>query len=132
MEELVASSEALGALTYEGEVGTIKRSIIHRYRYDPEQEHKFREGRRRPSIPRPAIRLERSTRSTPAQGSIDLARGRTTPAPHPKALIPEGPRTTKVLREALRRVAEGILANGIDGTGSYPRHAISPASSATH
>src|SRR4029450_11114666 len=46
LEGLVASSEALGALTYEREVGTVKRSIIRRYRYDPEQEHKFREGKR--------------------------------------------------------------------------------------
>jgi uncharacterized protein len=118
MEELVASSEALGALTYEGEVGTVKRSIVHRYRYDPEQDHKFREGK---NAFDPATGNSAGTAHAVdlAQGSIDLVRGKNNPAPHPKALVPEGPIRTTVLRNALRRVAEGVLVSGIDGEGPY-------------
>ena len=44
MEELVAASDALGGLEWVGVVGSVKQSVVHRYRYDPEQEHPFKAG----------------------------------------------------------------------------------------
>ena len=42
-EEHVESRATLGALTYEGEAGQVKRSVIHRYRF-PEQPHEVKVG----------------------------------------------------------------------------------------
>ena len=39
-EEHVESRATLGALTYDGEVEQVKRSVVHRYRF-PEQPHKI-------------------------------------------------------------------------------------------
>ena len=42
-EEHVESRATLGALTYDGEAGQVKRSVIHRYRF-PEQSHEIKVG----------------------------------------------------------------------------------------
>jgi hypothetical protein len=46
-EELQEDEDALGGLVYEGEVGHIKRSIIHRYRFPPQEQaaQRRREGK---------------------------------------------------------------------------------------
>ena len=118
VEELVASSDALAELTFEREVGTVKRSILYRYRYDPAQEHKFHEGDR-PFDPATGKSAGTVHAVDPAVGSIDLKRGKGSDAPHPRALVPSTPIETKTLREALGRVADAVLAKGIDGEGPY-------------
>ncbi|MEE8147723.1 MAG: DEAD/DEAH box helicase, partial [Longimicrobiales bacterium] len=117
-EELVASSDALGDLTFEREVGTVKKSIIYRYRYDAEQEHKFREGKA-PLDPATGKGAGQVHAVDTAAGSIDLVRGKNSGTPHPRALIPEKPIGTPQQRNALRRVADAVLVNGIDGEGPY-------------
>ncbi len=116
-EELVASSDAIGTLTFEREVGTVRKSIIYRYRYDPEEEHKFHGGDKPldPATGKPAGTVH----AIDTGGSIDLVRGMSSKAPHPKALIPEKPLGTTVLREALRQVADAAMTSGIDGSGPY-------------
>ena len=42
-EEHVESRATLEALTYDGEVGQVKRSVFHRYRF-PEQLHEIKVG----------------------------------------------------------------------------------------
>ena len=42
--ELLEDSEAIGGLEYRGEVEIIKKSVIHRYKFDPEQDHKIKKG----------------------------------------------------------------------------------------
>jgi predicted RecB family nuclease len=44
MEELIASPDALGDMSYVGPVREVKKSVVHRYSHDPEQEHKFKLG----------------------------------------------------------------------------------------
>jgi predicted RecB family nuclease len=117
-DELVASSDAIGALTFEGEVGTVKKSILYRYRYDPEQEHKFHEGDK-PLDPATGKAAGTVHAVDTGNGTIDLLRGKGNKAPHPKALIPEKPIGMAVLRDALRRVADAVLANGMAGQGAY-------------
>ena len=43
-DELFEDTEAVAGLEYEGVVGTVRRSLVHRYRFDPAQEHKLAEG----------------------------------------------------------------------------------------
>jgi uncharacterized protein len=53
-------------------------------------------------------------------GSLDLKRGPgLKDVPLPRALIPGGPVTTPRQQAALRRIAESILATGLDGPGPY-------------
>ena len=42
--ELLEDSEAIGGLNYLGETEIIKQSVIHRYKFDPEQDHKIKKG----------------------------------------------------------------------------------------
>jgi uncharacterized protein len=42
--ELLEDSEAIGGLKYLGETAIIKQSVIHRYKFDPEQDHKIKKG----------------------------------------------------------------------------------------
>ena len=118
VEELVRSTDAIGELTFEREVGRVNHSIVYRYRYDPEQEHKFHEGDK-PLDPATDKGAGTVCAVDTAAGSIDLARGVANRAPHPRAIIPAKPIGTVVLREALRRVADAVLANGVDGPGPY-------------
>jgi len=52
-------------------------------------------------------------------GTLRLRRGVRSEAPHPRALIPEGPIGTGAQRGALQRLAQALLDNGIDGPGPY-------------
>jgi len=116
-EELRDDSEALGGLTYEGEVGNIKRSILHRYRFPP-QDHKLGVGQAPidPRTKRPAGEVHAIDN---IEGWIDLRRGAGSAVPDPAALIPPTPIEDRVLRDGIRRVAESVAATGIDGRGSY-------------
>jgi predicted RecB family nuclease len=118
MPELIAASDALGALEYERVVDTEKKSFVHRYRYDPGQEHPFKPG----DDP-----VDPADEGNPGQvvavdriaGSIDLKRGIASARPHPRALVPGRPVPIKPLRAALCRLADHVIASGIDGPGPY-------------
>jgi len=118
MDELVAASDALGGLECEGIVDEVKQSYVHRYRYDPEQEHPFNIGDNpvNPSDEKAAGEVVAVDR---VAGTIDLKRSRSSPWPHPRALIPRGPMGHEVLRDAMCRVAEYVVQAGIDGPGPY-------------
>ena len=118
MEELTAASDALAGLEYAGVVDTEKKSFVHRYRYDPGQEHPFKPG----DDP-----VDPADEKSPGQvvavdriaGTIDLKRGMGSARPHPRALIPGRPVPVKPLRAALCRLADHVIASGIDGPGPY-------------
>ena len=116
-EEHVESRATVGALTYDGEAGHVKRSVIHRYRF-PEQPHEIKVGDW-PKNPATAEsdELKRGSCGTvialnePA-GTIDLKRGRNSPVPHPTALVPFDKIPNTVLRESLARLAETTVSGG--------------------
>ena len=116
-EEHVESRATVGALTYDGEAGHVKRSVIHRYRF-PEQPHEIKVGDW-PKNPATAEsdELKRGSCGTvialnePA-GTIDLKRGRNSPVPHPTALVPFDKIPNTVLRESLARLAETAVSGG--------------------
>lgn len=124
-EDLLADTEAIAGLSYDGIVGTEKRSSIHRYRFDPDQEHKLSPGKPVVDSAVERVRLSGGD-ATPSpgalvaldrvNGTLDLKRGNSSAAVHPQALIPDGPVNTGVLREALRRLAVEAVKYG-DGPG---------------
>lgn len=118
-EQLLEDSEAIGSLLHDGAARTEKRSTVHAYTFDPSQEHKLDVGDN-PCDPR----TDRSAGEIVAidnnAGTLELKRGPSFDgAPHPTALIPSKPIPTPAMRAALRRVADAVLANGMDGAGRY-------------
>ncbi|MCI0345745.1 MAG: TM0106 family RecB-like putative nuclease, partial [Chloroflexi bacterium] len=115
-EELVAHPEALADLRFEVDLGRLKQSVIHRYRYDPAQETKLREGDK----PLDASTLEGAgeiVAMDPIAGTIDLKRSAS--KPHPTALIPSKPYGPEPMRSALGRLADHVISRGIAGSGPY-------------
>ena len=116
-DELIEDSKALGGLTYEGVVGSEKRSLIHRYRF-PRQDHGLR--------PEKKIR-DPETEGSPGTivaiddgaGTIDLKRGQTNPAPHPRAIIPYEYVGDGVLRDTLLRIARAVVEDGLGDAARY-------------
>ena len=108
-EEHVASRATLGALGYVGEVGQVKRSIVHRYRF-PEQTHELEVGDS-PKNPDTAESDEHKrgfcgtvVALDEAERTIDLKRGRNSPVRHPTALVPLDAVNSQVLRDSLLRL----------------------------
>jgi predicted RecB family nuclease len=119
-EELVADSEAIGLLRYEGEVGLVRRSVVHRYRFDPTQLHKISVGQS-PHDPRTLKAAGTVEAIDNLIGTVDLARATGSAVPHPTSLVPEGPRATNEQRMAIARVARRALDSGLDDIGPF-RH----------
>ena len=116
-EEHVESRATLGALTYDGEVEQVKRSVVHRYRFS-EQPHEIKVGDS-PKNPDTAEsdEFKRGFCGTvvaldETAGTIDLKRARSSPVPHPVALVPLDNVRNKVLRESLARLAEAVVSGG--------------------
>ena len=116
-EDLVADSESIGGLAYAGEAGPYKHSLLHRYSFPP-QDHKLSVGMS-PVDPRTKKPAGEVHEIDNVAGTIVLRRGKGSAAPHPTALIPPTPIEDRVLRDAIRRVAESVVANGIEGAGEY-------------
>jgi uncharacterized protein len=116
-EDLQADSESIGGLVYAGEVGPYKHSLLHRYTFPP-QEHKLSVGMS-PVDPRTKKAAGEVHEIDNVAGSIVLRRGKKSEVPHPTALIPPTPIEDRVLRDAIRRVAETVADNGIEGAGNY-------------
>ena len=125
-EEHVEHRATLGALTHAGEVAQVKRSVIHRYRF-PKQAHEIAVGDA-PKNPATAesdefkkgfcgtvVALDETART------IDLKRGRTSPVPHPAALVPLDAVNSKVLHESLLRLAQEVASSGF--AADSPRRA---------
>ena len=117
-DELADDPEAIGVLFYDGVIADEKRSLIHRYRFDPNQQHKIAEGDT-PVDPRTEKSAGTVVAIDSVEGILDLKRGKTSKAPHPTAVIPGQPVNTTVLRQAIARVAEWVADDGINGDGSF-------------
>jgi uncharacterized protein len=116
-EDLLADSESIGGLAYAGEAGPYKHSLLHRYTFPP-QDHKLSVGMS-PVDPRTKKAAGELHEIDNVAGTIILRRGNGSAAPHPTALIPPTPIEDRVLRDAIRRVAESVVAKGMEGEGDY-------------
>ena len=126
--DLFEDTEAIAGLVYLGVVRTEARSHVHRYGFDPTQEHKLRVGQgvRDPDVERARL-LEGLGQPLPgtlvsvdsAAGVLELKRGVSSAAPHPTCLIPEGPIATTEQRAAMRRLAQLVVDAGVEAPGRY-------------
>lgn len=116
-DELAEDPDCLGALDHVGYVGDVQRSVVHRYRFDPEQEHKLAEGDKPidpvTEKPNTIVALD------PVAGEIDLKRGNARADEHPTSLIPPSPIGNQQQRKAIARVAAWVADHGIDSPGPY-------------
>jgi uncharacterized protein len=116
IDDLVADGSALGGLEFVEDVGPIKKSRLHRYRFDPSQETKLHAGDS-PIDPATGEGAGEIVVLDPLKGLLDLKRN---PArPHPQALIPGAPFRTDAMRDALGRLADHVIEDGLTGPGRY-------------
>ncbi|HZS15344.1 MAG TPA: DEAD/DEAH box helicase, partial [Candidatus Dormibacteraeota bacterium] len=118
-EDLLEDTEALGGLVHLGPVRTEKRSTVHAFAFDPAQEHKLDTGDK-PEDPRTGRGAGDVVAIDNDAGRVELKRGPSFDGePHPTALMPSKPIPTPAMRAALRRVADAVLAGGIDRAQRY-------------
>jgi uncharacterized protein len=116
-EELQEDRKALGGLVYLKEIGRVKRSTIHQYRFPP-QDHAIKRGLevRDPRTGKDAgevVAIDERNRT------IDLKRSTSSTAPHPTALIPYDIVDSTVLRDSLLRIAIWVADHSITGSGKF-------------
>jgi uncharacterized protein len=116
-DEMLEDAGALGGLQYVGPVERIKRSIVHRYSFPP-QDHAID---RALGVHDPKTKAGAGSVVSidEQQGFIDLKRGVASTAPHPSDLIPYNIVGTDSQRDSLLRIASWVAENGIAGQGSY-------------
>ncbi|HET7340044.1 MAG TPA: TM0106 family RecB-like putative nuclease, partial [Methylomirabilota bacterium] len=108
-DELVDDAEAIGRLQAVGVPRPVDRSLLHRFRFPPQQ-HKLAPGDHPID---PATRGNAGTieRLDDDRCEVELRRGQASAsAPLPAALIPGRPIQTNEQRDALMRLAKSVLA----------------------
>ena len=117
-EELADDSEAIAGLEYDGEVGSVDRSLIHRFRFDSDQPYKMKKGAK-PLDPATQKGAGEIVALDPIAGTLELKKGKPTGGAvyePPAALIPAKPLPDSGLRDAIFDVANDIFTHGFDGT----------------
>lgn len=116
VEDLVGERDAIGGLTFLDERPD-GRMLVRRYRFEP-QDHNFDVG---------AAPLDKGTGKGAGTimalddegGVVTLSRSRNAEWPHPTGLLPPKPIDSRVIKEALKRVADAVLESGVDGDGPF-------------
>ncbi|MEP6638478.1 MAG: TM0106 family RecB-like putative nuclease, partial [Chloroflexota bacterium] len=117
VEQLVVERDALAGLSFLQEFDGVGVMLHRRYRFEP-QDHGFHIG------DAPTDKATGKGAGTivvldDAAGIIELKRSRNSEWPHPSALIPNAPIESLAQRGALLRVADAVIADGIDEAGPY-------------
>jgi predicted RecB family nuclease len=116
-DELEEDKSALGGLEFVGEVDRIKRSIVYRYKFPP-QDHaidralEVRDPRTGKSAGERVAFDERNR-------TIDLKRGASSSTAHPTALVPFDIVDSTVLSDSILRIASWVADQGIAGSGQF-------------
>jgi AAA domain/RNase_H superfamily len=120
IERLVESTDAIGGLEYVRDVAARGRGLVRRYSFEP-QDHKFKVGNEPldPTVGDYGEPAGTIVAIDDVKGWVDLLRGPSRLDHHPAALIPPQPIPTGVMQRALLRVADAVIADGIDGSGRY-------------
>lgn len=117
-EDLWQDSEAIAGLEYLGEVGREKKSILHKYSFDPTQDSKILLNSR-PLDSNTGKNCGVVEHIDPIRGIIVLKRAVTSKAPHPISIIPAKPVKSDVMKKAILKLAKWVLEFGIDSKGPY-------------
>ena len=110
--DLIDEPDALGGLTGGDVVGQVKRSVVRRFSFPP-QEYRFKRG---DCAVDPVC-----GRGFPVwgvddeHGTIDLKVGQAYAGPWPAALVEDSPVNTKVLAERLRDLGDRVVREGVTG-----------------
>jgi len=115
--ELIEDKSALGGLHYVGEAGRVKRSVLHRYDFPP-QDHAIDRALavNDPKTKKGAgelVAIDEATRT------VDLKRGLASAVPHPGALVPYNFVGSEVKQESLLRLGTWVGQNGIAAEGPF-------------
>jgi predicted RecB family nuclease len=117
LEALVVERDALSGLEFVGEVGIEKKSVVLRYRFEP-QDHPFGPGD-------VAHDVEDGKRTgevfvvDDVAGTIDIKRSFNAVRDHPKALVEPPPLDQEAMKVALLRVADALIAARQDDNFAY-------------
>jgi len=110
--ELIGEPDALGGLTGGDVVDQVKRSVVRRFSFPP-QEYRFKRG---DSAVDPAANRSFLVWGVDDEhGTIDLKVGQAYPGPWPAALVEDDPVKTKVLAERLRDLGDRVVREGVTG-----------------
>ena len=110
--ELVDEPDALGGLTGGEAVGQVKRSVVRRFSFPP-QEYKFKRGDS--AVDPGSGRGFLVWAVDDEHGTIDLKVGQAYTGPWPTALVEDSPVNTKVLAERLRDLGDRVVREGVTG-----------------
>ena len=116
-DELLEDGSALGGLTYVGQVGQVKRSFVHRYKF-PLQDHAIDRAN---EIHDPKTKKAAGTVYSidDHNGTIDIKRGISSSVPHPAALIPQNVIGADAQDESLLRLGTWVAEHGISAPGPF-------------
>ncbi len=118
-EELASNDEeAIGQLTWLGEVAREARSVVHRYAFDPEQSYRLKVGDEGVD---PATRqyAGKIVALDPLIGTLELKTGTRKERPRPRSLIPHGPIVADAQKGALERLGGWVVANRLSSPGPW-------------
>jgi uncharacterized protein len=116
-DELQEDKSALGGLTFIREVGHIKRSIVYRYGFPP-QDHAI-DRALEVHDPRTGKSAGERVAIDERNRTIDLKRGASSSVPHPTALVPYDIVDSTVLRDSILRIASWVADKNITGSGRF-------------
>ena len=124
-EDLWHDSEAVAALSYEGEVGSVSRSLLHHFSFDPEQPHKLKPHSMMDDHAPNDVGSHKSVKIEmvdAAAGWLTIKRGKTNTNPLPNNLIPGKPMNTDLLQDAIEEVGQSWLTNSPsdEDRGEFP------------
>lgn len=116
-DELVEDKNALGALEYVGQVGQVKKSIVHRYSFPP-QDHSLD---RAFQVHDPKTKASAGTvvNIDDLNGTIDLKRGINAQVRHPTALVPQNVLGSEAQHDSLMRLGRWVAENGVAAPGPF-------------
>jgi uncharacterized protein len=128
-EDLVGEPDALGLLTAGADVGTVKKSVLRRFSFPP-QEHKFDAGETAHDLI--TDRGFEVYSIDDARGEIILKVGAAYEGQWPTALVQGGPPGTKLQAERMRDLGARVLADGLSALDAATtllirRHPLGPA-----
>lgn len=115
-DDLIEDSTALGGLQYVGEVGQVKQSKIHRYRFPP-QEHAID---RALGVKDFATKVNVTVEAFDlANGTIDVRRSQRLEPMQIDALIPDNQVDHTALRNALLELGHSVADHGVAGSAAW-------------